>query len=174
MLNQLDILAQRVGGSNELIDQWILARRELLVAYYHLIGFKPNKEKHTLLDEDALDDFCHKLVDYLSAGHFHIYDRIVQNADDQSDTKRVISTQLYPALQANTTLIMAFYDSQLETAIDHDNYMEFQEALSGVGEALANRFALEDKLIQQALEYKAEYFTSMSATNDAKLPRAAR
>ncbi|WP_413736613.1 sigma D regulator [Sodalis sp. RH21] len=173
MLNQLDILAQRVGGSNELIDQWILARRGLLVAYYHLIGLKPNKEKHTPLDEDALDDFCHKLVDYLSAGHFHIYDRIVQNSNDNSDTKSVISTQLYPALQENTTQIMSFYDSQLETAIDHDNYMEFQQALSGVGEALATRFALEDKLIQQALEYKAEYFTAAPAANNPDISRLA-
>ncbi|WP_410012660.1 sigma D regulator [Sodalis sp. C49] len=173
MLNQLDILAQRVGGSNELIDQWILARRKLLIAYYHLIGLKPNKEKHTPLDENALDDFCHKLVDYLSAGHFHIYDRIVQDADDTSSSKRIISTQLYPALQENTKQIMAFYDSQLETAIDHDNCMEFQQALSGVGEALATRFALEDKLIQQALEYKADYLASVPAANNPDVSRLA-
>lgn len=173
MLNQLDILAQRIGGSNELIDQWILARRELLVAYYHLIGLKPNKEKHTPLNEDALDDFCHRLVDYLSAGHFHIYDRIVQDAEDTSNSKIVISTQLYPALQENTRQIMSFYDSQLETAIDDDNCMEFQQALSGVGEALATRFALEDKLIALVLEYKAEYLTSIPAANNPNVSRLA-
>ena len=166
MLNQLEILAQRVGGSNELIDQWLVARRGLLVAYYHLIGLKPNKEKHTPLDENALDDFCHHLVDYLSAGHFHMYDRIVQNSDDSSPNIQVI-TQLYQALQENTQQIMSFYDSHFETAVDHDNCMEFQEALSGVGEALATRFTLEDKLIQESFEHRAEYLDKLSATAKA-------
>ena len=47
----------------------------------------------------------------------------------------------------NIKEIMDFYDTSLETAIDHDNWQEFQHALSGIGEALASRFALEDKLI---------------------------
>lgn len=58
MLNQLENLAKCVGGNNELIDQWLQARKGLLVAYYHLIGLKPNKEKHTPLDEEALDAFA--------------------------------------------------------------------------------------------------------------------
>lgn len=65
MLNQLQSLTEYVGGNNALIDQWLQARKQLLVAYYHLVGIKPNKDKHTPLDEQALDDFCHNLVDYL-------------------------------------------------------------------------------------------------------------
>ena len=61
---------------------------------------------------------------------------------------------------------MSFYDSHFETVVDHDNCMEFQEALSGVGEALGTRFSLEDKLIQQALEYRADYLTSVPAANN--------
>jgi len=170
MLNQLEILAQRVGGSNELIDQWLVARRGLLVAYYHLIGLKPNKEKHTPLDENALDDFCHHLVDYLSAGHFHVYDRIVQDSDANSPNS-ILTHQIYQALQENTQRIMAWYDSYFETAIDHDNCMEFQDALSGVGEAMATRFSLEDKLIQRALDYRSEYLKPAPAANNASESR---
>lgn len=125
MLNQLENLAKCVAGNNEFIDQWLQARKGLLVAYYHLIGLKPNKEKHTPLDEEALDAFCHQLVDYLSAGHFHVYDRIVPEGE-------TTSALIYSALQENTQQIMALYDSHLESAIDHDNYLAFQEALSGV------------------------------------------
>ena len=36
---------------------------------------------------------------------------------------------------------------RLEQSIDDDNCMEFQQALSDIGEALAARFTLEDQLI---------------------------
>ena len=37
--------------------------------------------------------------------------------------------------------------------IDHDNYLEFQQALSDIGESLEARFALEDKLIALAVAH---------------------
>lgn len=150
MLNQLENLTERVGGSNELIDQWLHARKHLLVAYYNMVGIKPNKESHTALNEKALDNFCHNLVDYLSAGHFNIYERIISEMEGSSPL--LAATHLYPQLEANTQQIMDFYDSHLESAIDDDNYIEFQKALSGIGEALESRFSLEDKLIQLAYD----------------------
>ena len=151
MLNQLESLTERVGGSNELIDQWLHARKHLLVAYYHMVGIKPNKESHTALDEKALDNFCHNLVDYLSSGHFNIYERIISEMEGSSP--HLAATHLYSQLEANTQKIMNFYDSHLESAIDDDNYIEFQNALSGIGEALESRFTLEDKLILLAYDH---------------------
>ncbi len=148
MLNQLESLTERVGGSNELVDQWLYARKQLLVAYYNMVGIKPNKESHSALDEKAVDAFCHNLVDYLSAGHFNIYERIIDEMEGTSPL--LAATQIYPQLEANTQQIMEFYDSNLENAIDDDNCIEFQQALSGIGEALASRFSLEDKLIELA------------------------
>ncbi len=51
---------------------------------------------------------------------------------------------------------MDYYDTCLENAIDHDNYLEFQQALSDIGEALEARFALEDKLIALAISYNLQ------------------
>ncbi|PSN05916.1 sigma D regulator [Siccibacter turicensis] len=150
MLNQLESLTQRIGGSNELVDRWLNVRKNLLVNYYKVVGIKPGKETHIALDEQALDDFCHSLVDYLSAGHFTIYERLISEMEGTSPL--VAATQLYPLLEANTQEIMAYYDTHLENAIDHDNCLEFQEALSGIGEALAARFTLEDKLIVLAFD----------------------
>lgn len=45
MLNRLERLTQRVGGSNELVDQWLQARKQLLVAYCTLVGLKPNNKE---------------------------------------------------------------------------------------------------------------------------------
>ena len=151
MLNQLENLTERVGGSNELVERWLHVRKHLLVAYYKLVGLKPGKESFMRLNEKSLDNFCQSLVDYLSSGHFSIYERII--GEMEGDTPLLAATRLYPQLEANTQQIMDYYDTCLENAIDHDNYLEFQQALSDIGEALEARFALEDKLIALAVTY---------------------
>ncbi|EIW8640366.1 MULTISPECIES: sigma D regulator [Klebsiella] len=151
MLNQLENLTERVGGSNELVDRWLQVRKHLLVAYYNLVGLKPGKESFMRLNEKALDDFCQSLVDYLSSGHFSIYERII--GEMEGDTPLLAATRLYPQLEANTQQMMDYYDTCLENAIDHDNYLEIQQALSDIGESLEARFALEDKLIALAVAH---------------------
>ncbi len=147
MLNQLKSLTERVGGCNELIDRWLHDRKQLLVAYYNLVGIKPGKETHSVLNEEALDNFCQKLVDYLSSGHFSIYERIILEMEGSA-----AANPLWAQLEANTEQLMAYYDTHLENAIDHDDYLEFQQALSEIGETLASRFTFEDRLIVLVLE----------------------
>jgi regulator of sigma D len=148
MLTQLEDLTERVGGGNELVDSWLRARRQLLVTYYELIGIKPNKDALTALDEKALDAFCHNLVDYLSTGHFSVYEYII--SEMQGDSPLIVAAQIYPALEANTDRIMQLYDGHLQQAINDDNCVDFQQSLSQVGEVLESRFTLEDKLVQLA------------------------
>lgn len=152
MLNRLESLTQRVGGSNELIDQWLHARKELLVSYCTVIGIKPQKEKHTPLNEKALENFCHNLVDYLSSGHFHIYDRIIKQVEGESSPRMALTAKVYPALNNNTQTIMSFHDRYSNIEIDDDSCTEFQQALSDIGEALDARFQLEGQLIKWAAE----------------------
>lgn len=119
MLNQLDNLTERVRGSNKLVDRWLHVRKHLLVAYYNLVGIKPGKESYMRLNEKALDDFCQSLVDYLSAGHFSIYERILHKLEGNGQLAR--AAKIWPQLEANTQQIMDYYDSSLETAIDHND-----------------------------------------------------
>lgn len=168
MLNQLENLTARVGGCSELVDFCLHARKQLLVAYYQMVGIKPNKESMTTLDENALDTFCQNLVDYLSTGHFTVYERFIQEMDGTDQLAK--AALIYPSLQANTEQIMQVYDLHLETAIDHDNCLEFQQALSTVGEALEARFTLEDKFIKLALEKGADI---QPAANQSSLARPA-
>ena len=165
MLNQLENLTERVGGSNKLVDRWLHVRKHLLVAYYNLVGIKPGKESYMRLNEKALDDFCQSLVDYLSNGHFNIYERFIREMEGNSPY--LAATKLYPLLEANTQQIMDYYDSTLENAIDQDNYLEFQQALSDIGEALEQRFTLEDNLIALALD------PNLKASNEDNVARPA-
>ena len=165
MLSQLESLTERVRGSNKLVDRWLHVRKHLLVAYYNLVGIKPGKESFMRLNEKALDDFCQSLVDYLSDGHFNIYERIIREMEGTSPY--LTASKLYPLLEANTQQIMNYYDSTLENAIDHDNYLEFQQALSDLGEALEERFSLEDKLIALVLDNDSK------ASNEDNIARPA-
>ncbi|MDF1897091.1 sigma D regulator [Rahnella contaminans] len=169
MLNRLERLTQRVGGSNELVDQWLHARKELLVSYCTLVGLKPNKEKHTPLNEKALDNFCHNLVDYLSAGHFHLYQRVIDEVEGAEI--KLQAAKIYPALELNTEAIMAFHDSYTENDIDDDNAFAFHYALSDVGEALDARFQLEDQLI--ILAFDPESRKVLPSANEEHIARPA-
>ena len=91
-------------------------------------------------------------VDYLSAGHFHIYDRIIKQVEGAASPKMSLAVNIYPKLWANTEQIMAFHDRYTEVDIDQEVCLEFHRALSDIGETLAARFALEDKLIQLEAE----------------------
>lgn len=150
MLNQLENLKERVHGHHKLVDRWLNIRKHLLVAYYDLVGLKPGKESFMRLNEKALDNFCQRLVDYLSAGHFSIYERIIHKME--GDSPLLNASKIWPLLDANTQLIMDYYDSTLENAIDEDNVHQLQQALSDIGEALEARFLLEDQLILLTFE----------------------
>ncbi|MFU0923453.1 sigma D regulator [Kluyvera sichuanensis] len=154
MLNQLESLTERVKGHHRLVDRWLNIRKHLLVAYYNLVGLKPGKESFMRLNEKALDDFCQRLVDYLSAGHFSIYERIIHKMEGNNPLLN--ASKIWPLLDANTQQIMDYYDSTLENAIDQDNVYAFQQALSDIGEALEARFLLEDQLIMLTFEALGE------------------
>lgn len=103
MLNQLESLTEHVEGSNKLVDRWLHVRKHLLVAYYNLVGIKPGKESYMRLNEKALDDFCQGLVDYLSAGHFSIYEHIIREMEEGNP--RSTATRLHSLLEANTKIL---------------------------------------------------------------------
>jgi regulator of sigma D len=82
------------------------------------------------------------------------------------------ATKIWPLLEANTQLIMDYYDSSLETAIDHDNFLEFQKVLSDLGEALEARFVLEDKLIMLVFDAMHEWHSQTSCLRFVALTRS--
>ena len=93
------------------------------------------------------------------------HDRIIREME--GTTPYLAASKLCPLLEANTQQIMDYYDSTLENAIDHDNYLEFQQALSDLGEALEERFTLEDKLIALVLDNNLNISTSDNVARPA-------
>ena len=76
MLVTLDKIREQVAVKHPAIDAWLDVRRTLLVEYMQLAGLMPPYSK-ALPSKEALSDFCDRLVDYISAGHFEIYEILI-------------------------------------------------------------------------------------------------
>lgn len=145
MLNKLATLSESVTGSHPIIDQWLLSRRQLLVAYYKLAGITPGKHADTHYDERSLTLFSQHLVDYLSCGHFRNFEHAEALLTGQP--LQPILGLLYPQLEQNTHMLLELYERYLEPAILMHDPNLLNKIISEIGETIENRFMLEDQLI---------------------------
>ena len=147
MLTQFEKAKQKWGGSHDAIDTWLQERQQLLVQYCELAGLPPfEREPGALPHKSEIRSFCELLVDYVSAGHFEVYDKIVAECDNRT-TNKAITDELYPQISATTDEALTFNDSYAEISGDQD-LSAFDSRLSQLGQQLEERFALEDRLIQ--------------------------
>ena len=147
MLTRLEKAQQKWGGSHSVIDKWLTERQELLVLFCRIAGFSPYEKKdHALPDQLQIQNFCQILMDYLSAGHFEIYDDIAKAYKEKGPESQNLANALYPRISETTDVALDFNDKYAE--VDKDDLLdEFDKDLSTLGEALELRFELEDELI---------------------------
>lgn len=141
---------ERRRGSQDSISKMMTERAEVLSLYCRLAGLDPLAEsRHKDPAQKLLQEFCQILVDYIAAGHFSLYERVV-NGTERRRELAVLAQDLYPRIAATTSVALDFNDKY-----DCGEYCEltesFQTDLSKVGEELAVRIELEDKLISQML-----------------------
>ncbi|WP_404342000.1 sigma D regulator [Pseudoalteromonas mariniglutinosa] len=147
MLTRLEKAQEKWGGSHSVIDKWLTERQELLVLYCRIAGFSPyDKKDHALPDQLQIQNFCQILMDYLSAGHFEIYDDIAKACEEKGPESQELANNLYPRISQTTDVALDFNDKYAEVSKD-DLLDEFDKDLSDLGEALELRFELEDELI---------------------------
>jgi regulator of sigma D len=147
MLERLKSAKERWGGTHELIDRWLHERQELLVHFFSVDGLDPYAPEDTPLTI-KVKAFCQLLVDYLSAGHFEIYEQLIREAKDFNDGGEELAAVLLPKLEATTSQMIAFND-KYSCDENVDKYLESIDSdLAKMGELMANRFEMEDQLIQ--------------------------
>lgn len=143
MLDNCVSARERWGGVSEIIDKWLQERQDLLVLY---CGLSPRKEQDSLEErEAALRRFCQILVDYVSAGHFEVYEQLViegREFDDQAGLEK--AKVHFRKIDATTEVILDFNDKYQET----DDLTTLEQDLSDLGESLAVRFEAEDCMIE--------------------------
>lgn len=83
MLESCQNAQERWGGVHKLIDSWLKARHELVRAF-DALGAKPEALAE---NRETLQDFCGVLVDYVSAGHFGVYEQLTKEAEAFDDQR---------------------------------------------------------------------------------------
>jgi regulator of sigma D len=142
MLENCKSAKERWGGVNAIIDRWLDDRQAMLVQYCSLSGLDQN-----LSDAqrgEKLRIFCQILVDYVSAGHFEVYDQLIKEGREFDDADALKeASKLYDVIDSTTEKLLDFNDKYLET----DDLSSLTEDLSRLGETLEVRFTAEDRLV---------------------------
>ena len=143
MLESCQNAQERWGGVHLLIDRWLKERHELVSAFNTL----NNKSLATAQSAEDLQRFCEVLVDYVSAGHFEVYEQLTNEAkafDDQRGLE--LAKQIYPRIEAITEVALAFNDRCEK--VDGCDSSALTAELKRLGQMLHERFELEDCLIE--------------------------
>ncbi|MFV0575755.1 MAG: sigma D regulator [Vibrio sp.] len=155
MLNKLKQTQAQFGGSSEVIDHWLNTRQNLIVEYWKLAALKPAQHKKTpiakLPSPEELQHFCQHLVDYISEGHFKIYDMVMSKWESTGFSPTEEITQTYFKIVATTDPLLNYTDKYAD--VDQEDELEdFDVDFSDLGEVMEERFELEDQLIQLIAE----------------------
>ena len=146
MLENCRTAKERWGGVHQLIDRWLKERQELLVHYCDLSDTARDTASENL--GKKLERLCQILVDYTSAGHFEIYEQLIQEAREFDDGGIELAGHIYPRISETTEVVLDFnerIDGKRPAESEMDDLMA---ELSRLGEALETRFELEDFLIE--------------------------
>ena len=126
----------------ELVDTLLAERQRLLVAFCKLAGVEPFSDKRAVTY--LLQEFCQQLMDYTALGYFEL---LAQLGDEGAAApERRLLSELYPALNATTDLAVQFND-QYDSSSHVLDLAALDQDLSRIGETLAARFELEDRVI---------------------------
>jgi regulator of sigma D len=147
MENATDTQPDRRTGTQDMIDKLLAERRQVLVMFCRVAGLEPyTAERPTI---DLLQEFCQVLVDYSAFGHFEIYDRIASGRERRSKVVEV-AQEVYGRIVEASELAVEFndkYDDAERTPVLAD----LPEDLSVLGEELAMRIEMEDRIIDALL-----------------------
>ncbi|MGF1762571.1 sigma D regulator [Aliivibrio kagoshimensis] len=146
MLTKLNLFQEQWKGSSSVIDHWLDTRQELIVNYCKLAGLPPFESKE-LPTVQNLQSFNQQLIDYISEGHFKIYDQVIEqwNATGYSPTEEI--SQIYSKISLTTDSLLNFTEKYTDCT-EEKMTDSFDADLSSLGELIEIRFEFEDSLIQ--------------------------
>lgn len=143
MLENCQNAKERWGGVSVIIDRWLQERQDMLVQYCDISGIDKSATSDQVRGE-KLRGLCQILVDYVSAGHFEIYDQLIKEGREFDDEEGLHEAgHLFTIVDSTTEKLLDFNDKYLET----DDLGSIDADLSSLGETLEIRFSAEDRMI---------------------------
>jgi regulator of sigma D len=134
---------QQFNAVEELLTRWLKERRALLGKYTEIIVTLDINLNSAMLEQQQ-EALCELLVDYVSVGHFEVFNKLINEAESFDDGSCALAEKLLPAIGDTTEVIMAYEEKYGD---DQGNQEKLKRNLSALGEVLETRFVMEDQLI---------------------------
>ena len=131
---------------DDMVRRWMQQRIELTQDFEAVVSPSLTTGNNKELSSH-IRRFCQTLVDYVSAGHFEVYNELITEAREFNDGSLGTGIDLYHAIEQSTDLAVAFNDKFEQ--LDHSRSLlaDLPECLANLGKTLNSRFELEDHLI---------------------------
>jgi regulator of sigma D len=128
----------------QLISELQKERQKVWSLYCQVAELKPFSANDPV--KNLLTRFSQLLVDYVSLGHFGVYERLLAGTERR---QRVLSTakEIYPEFSTITDAAVSFND-KYENIEAINSFDDLEQDLSALGENLAKRIDLEDRLCE--------------------------
>jgi len=153
MPNSNNNLQERRQGSHRMIQELVGVRDHMLSLYSELAAQHPFKDEDSVTG--LLEQFCQLLIDYTADTHFRLY----RYVDEKRERRRAVldmADKIYPTILTTTDSILDFNDKyDFENNREEISLETLEHDLSRLGEFLADRIELEDRLIQVLSQTRA-------------------
>lgn len=140
-------ISEKRNFTRDQVHKLLDERQEMLVLFCQVAGLDPYQSDDPV--DKKVRAFCQKMIDYIAAGHFAIYDRLMNGGERRKPVLEV-AARVYASIEDTTDIAVAFNDKYDE----HDHSLSFtnlQNDLALLGEAMSNRADYEDQLIDSLL-----------------------
>lgn len=137
-------IPDRRANSHQEIDHLVENRTGALALYSKLASKQPFTLEHDT--QILLQNFCESLIDYTASAHFQLYRHIDEDRERRQPVQD-IAGEVYPSISDITQKILDFNDKY--DCGDHcGDFSHLADDLSELGEKLADRIELEDRVIE--------------------------
>ena len=141
-----NITAARRKEIENIINRWKLQRDAI-----HDNLEESLYSDHALQVEEQdfpIELFCESLMDYISAGHFEVYETLLHESTAELAANRALLEEIYQSIETTTDLALSFNDKYKGELVHSSEDVSLPHDLLNLDSALTIRFALEDQLLE--------------------------
>lgn len=147
MSADINVKPERRHQTLRLVSELQRERHEVWALYCQIADLKPYQGNAEI--KLILNRFAEIMIDYVSLGHFGIYERLVAGTE-RRDQVLTNAKQIYPEFSKTTDAVVNFND-QYDPKNRKFDTGRLEVDLSELGEQLAKRMEMEDRLCELLL-----------------------